>query len=311
MATRWQRHFHQGIHLYNLQMTYHKSHKQKKTKGFTLVELLVAMAILAMMMTSMFSMLSGSMAAWQSGNKRIEAAQNARVGLNLIASDLRRAIASQQISYTSNGTQLTNIIPFLAVDSPSTAIDLGGGAVNAEGSQQVFGVLATGKTNQPFEEFGYLCVYLSSDDGINMAGKKFYLVRKSATSSNADFYLRGNATTTFAANSEAFSPVIENCIRLELSYPQTNASGDIDTSSGAFGFTRTWGSQTNLPPGVLVSIWVLDSKTAAKLSSISGGALTAAQIGSVTNTAAPANVTESLLRQGVVRMQRFVPLNKN
>ena len=292
-------------------MTYHKSHQQKKTKGFTLVELLVAMAILAMMMTSMFSMLSGSMAAWQSGNKRIEAAQNARVGLNLIASDLRRAIASQQISYTGNGTQITNTIPFSAVDSPSSAVDLGGGAVNAEGSQQLFGVLATGKTNQPFEEFGYLCVYLSSDDGINMAGKKFYLVRKSATSANADFYLRGNATTTFAANSEAFSPVIENCIRLELSYPQTNGLGDIDTSSGAFGFTRTWGSQTNLPSGVLVSIWVLDSKTATKLASIGSGALTAAQIGSITNTAAPANVTESLLRQGVVRMQRFVPLNKN
>lgn len=292
-------------------MTYHKSHNQKKDKGFTLVELLVAMAILAMMMTSMFSMLSGSMAAWQSGNKRIEAAQNARVGLNLIASDLRRAIASQQISYTGNGTQITNVIPFFAVDSPSTAIDLNGGAVNANGSQQLFGVLATGKTNQPFEEFGYLCVYLSSDDGINMAGKKFYLVRKSATSANADFYLRGNATTTFAANSEAFSPVIENCIRLELSYPQTNASGDIDTSSGPFAFTRTWASQTNLPPGVLVSVWVLDSKTASKLASINGGALTAAQIGSITNTAAPASVTESLLRQGVVRMQRFVPLNKN
>jgi prepilin-type N-terminal cleavage/methylation domain-containing protein len=293
-------------------MTYHKSHQQKKTKGFTLVELLVAMAILAMMMTSMFSMLSGSMAAWQSGNKRIEAAQNARVGLNLIASDLRRAIASQQISYTGNGTQITNTIPFSAVDSPSSAVDLGGGAVNAEGSQQLFGVLATGKTNQPFEEFGYLCVYLSSDDGINMAGKKFYLVRKSATSANADFYLRGNATTTFAANSEAFSPVIENCIRLELSYPQTNAAGDINTnSSRQFGFTNTWTSQTNLPPGVLVSIWVLDSKTATKLASIGSGALTAAQIGSITNTAAPANVTESLLRQGVVRMQRFVPLNKN
>jgi prepilin-type N-terminal cleavage/methylation domain-containing protein len=289
-----------------------EGHNNNKTKAFTLVELLVAMAILAMMMASMFSMLSGSMAAWQSGNKRIEAAQNARVGLNLIASDLRRAIASQQISYTSNGTQITNVIPFFAVDSPSSAIDLGGGAVNAGGSQQLFGVLATGKTNQPFEEFGYLCVYLSSDDGVNMAGKKFYLVRKSSTTAAADFYLRDNATTNFAANSEAFSPVIENCIRLELSYPQTNAAGDINTnSSGQFGFTNSWTSQTKLPPGILVSIWVLDSKTATKLASMSGGALSAAQIESITNTGSLSSSIEVLLKQGVVRMQRFVPLNKN
>jgi prepilin-type N-terminal cleavage/methylation domain-containing protein len=294
-------------------MTCHKSHKKNTLSGFTLVELLVAMAILAMVMTLMFSMLSGSMATWQSGNKRIEAAQNARVGLNIIASDLRRAIASQQISYTTNnGTQMTNTIPFLAVDTPTGTIDLGGGAMNADGSQQLFGVLATGNTNQPFEEFGYLCAYLASDDGTNMVGKKYYLARKSTTSAaNSDFYLRGNVTTTFAANTDAFSPIIENCIRLELSYPQTNSSGDINTnSSGQFGFTNTWASRTNLPPGVLVSIWVLDSKTATKLASISSGVLSAAQIGSITNTTAPADATERLLRQGAVRMQRFVPLNK-
>jgi prepilin-type N-terminal cleavage/methylation domain-containing protein len=284
---------------------------QSSLLGFTLIELLVAMSILAMMVGFMFSMLSGSMMAFESGNKRIEAAQIARVGLNIIANDLRRALAAQRISYTSNGTQITNIVPFVAVESPAGAIDLGGGALNADGSQQLFGVLATGKTEQPFEEFGYICAYLPSDDGTNMAGNRYYLVRKSSTSDNADFYLRGNATATFAANSQAFSPVVENCIRLELLYPQTNAAGEIDTASGAFGFTRSWASQTNLPPGVLVSIWVLDSKTATKLAAINSGALTDAQIGSITNNSAPLNSTEKLLRQGVVRMQRFIPLNKN
>ena len=137
-------------------MIFLKNHHRLPKKGFTLVELLVATAILAMMVGLMFSMLSGSMLAFESGNKRIEAAQIARVGLNIIANDLRRAIADQQISYTSNGTQITNTIPFLAVNTPTDTIDLGGEPVNAEGSQQLFGVLATGKTNQPFEEFGYI-----------------------------------------------------------------------------------------------------------------------------------------------------------
>ena len=292
-------------------MIFLKNHHRLPKKGFTLVELLVATAILAMMVGLMFSMLSGSMLAFESGNKRIEAAQIARVGLNIIANDLRRAIADQQISYTSNGTRIVNTIPFLAVDTPATTdtIDLEGAPVNAEGSQQLFGVLATGKTNQPFEEFGYICAYLGTDDEThNLAGKRYYLVRKSSTTTEADFYLQGNATTNFAGGSDAFSPIVENCIRLELSYPQTNAAGDIDT---AFGFSTVWTSKSRLPAGVLVSIWVLDSKTATKLAAINSGPLTALQIGSITNTADPTDATERLLKQGTVRMQRFIPLNKN
>ena len=311
MAASWKCDIHPGVQIHDFKMIFLKNHHRLPTRGFTLVELLVAMAILAMMVGLMFSMLSGSMSAFESGNKRIEAAQTARVGLNIIANDLHRAIADQRISYTSNGTAITNTIPFLSVDTPTGTIDLSGGAVNAEGSQQLFGVLATGKTNQPFEEFGYICAYLSSDDGATMAGKRYYLARKSSTSANADFYLRGNATATFANNSDAFSPVIENCIRLELSYPQTNAAGEIDTSSGQFGFTKIWTSNTRLPAGVLVSVWVLDSKTAAKLAAINSGPFTATQLESITNASAGNGATERLLKQGVVRMQRFIPLNKN
>ena len=273
-------------------------------RGFSLLELLVAMAILSMLMTMMFSLLGGTISLWEIGNKRIEAAQTARVGLNIIANDLRRAISDQQISYSANGTAITNTIPFWATNNATTVIDLGGSAVNAAGSGQLFGVLATGKTNQPFEEFGYLCAYLTSDDGTNMAGNRYYLVRKSSTTANADFYLRGNATATFADNSDAFSPVVENCIRLELSYPQTNAAG-------ALGFTNEWASQTNLPPGVLVSIWVLDSKTAGKLAAINNGPFTATQLEIITNNATPVDATQRLLKQGAVRMRRFIPLNKN
>jgi len=309
MASQWDCGNHPGVQLHDFKMIFLKNHYRYAKKGFTLVELLVATAILAMMVGLMFSMLSGSMLAFESGNKRIEAAQIARVGLNIIANDLRRTIADQQISYTSNGTQITNTIPFLAVDDPTDTIDLEGAPVNAEGSQQLFGVLATGKTNQPFEEFGYICAYLGTDDEThNLAGKRYYLVRKSSTTTEADFYLQGNATTNFAGGSDAFSPIVENCIRLELSYPQTNAAGDIDT---AFGFSKVWTSKSRLPAGVLVSIWVLDSKTATKLAAINNGPLTALQIGRITNTADPTDATERLLKQGTVRMQRFIPLNKN
>jgi hypothetical protein len=112
-----------------------------------------------------------------------------------------------------------------------------------------------------------------------MAGNKYYLVRKSSTAANANFYLRDNATTEFADKSDALVPIIENCVRMEFSYANTN--------SGAVVFTNTWASQTNLPAGVLVSVWVLDSRAAEKFSSESPDDLT----------------------NRAVRMRRFIPLN--
>lgn len=292
-------------------MKHPRTHLVRFLRGFSLLELLVAMAILSMLMTMMFSLLGGTISLWEIGNKRIEAAQTARVGLNIIANDLRRAISDQQVSYTTNGTAITNTIPFWAVPTNApTTIDLGGGATNADGSGQLFGVLATGKTNQPFEEFGYLCAYLGTDDGTNMVGNKYYLVRKSSTNNadfstnKADFYLQGNATTNFATNSDAFFPIIENCVRMEFSYPVTNASGGID-------FTNTWNSQTNLPLGVLVSVWVLDSRTADKIAAISPYALFSIQINSITNATPSTDPVDRLLQRGAVRMRRFIPLNQH
>lgn len=285
----------------------------------------MAMAILAMLMTMMFSLLGGTMSLWEIGNKRIEAAQTARVGLNMIANDLRRAISDQQISYTSNGTAITNTVPFFATNNATTTIDLGGGATNAAGSGQIFGVLATGKTNQPFEEFGYLCAYLKSDDGTNMAGNKYYLVRKSSTNANANFYLRGNATTNFATNSDVLVPVIDNCVRLEFSYYFANCTATITN----YAFSGVWTNYLFESPsaavragnstitsyqqlnGILVSVWVLDSKTADKIATIQTGALSAANIDSITNATTSTNAVERLLQRGTVRMRRFIPLNQH
>ena len=292
-------------------MKHPRSHLVRFLRGFSLLELLVAMAILSMLMTMMFSLLGGTISLWELGNKRIEAAQTARVGLNIIANDLRRAISDQQISYTASGNATTNVIPFWAVQTNApTKIDLGGDATIAVGSQQLFGVLATGKTNQPFEEFGYLCAHLRSDDGTNMASNKYYLVRKSSTAANANFYLRDNATTEFADKSDVLVPIIENCVKLEFSYPVTNASGGLAVnSSGGIDFTSDWNSKTNLPPGVLVSVWVVDSRTADKIAAINSTALSQTQIDSITNAVPSTDAVGRLLQRGAVRMRRFIPLN--
>jgi len=248
-------------------MKHPRTHLVRFLRGFSLLELLVAMAILSMLMTMMFSLLGGTISLWELGNKRIEAAQTARVGLNIIANDLRRAISDQQISYTTTGGNTTCTIPFVAT------------------STNLYGILATGKTNQPFEEFGYACTNNTDANSVMMTGR-YYLVRSysgtnTGSQTHSDFYQRNTANPNFTNAFESQFPIIENCIKLEFSYANTN--------SGAVVFTDTWSSQTNLPAGVLVSVWVLDSRTAEKFSGPSAASLT----------------------NRAVRMRRFIPLNQH
>ena len=288
-----------------------RTHLVRFLRGFSLLELLVAMAILSMLMTMMFSLLGGTISLWEIGNKRIEAAQTARVGLNIIANDLRRAISDQQISYTTNGNATTNTIPFVAT------------------STNLYGILATGKTNQPFEEFGYACTNNTDVNSVMMTGK-YYLVRSysgtnSGTLTHADFYQRGTANATFTNAFESQFPIIENCVKLEFSYLSANYT----YSSGNFTETlnplsSTWTANTFENPsfatrnatdpydklvGILVSVWVLDSKTADKIAAINPSPLSTTQIDSITSTTPSTAPVERLLQRGSVRMRHFIPLN--
>ena len=272
-------------------MKHPRTHLVRFVRGFSLLELLVAMAILSMLMTMMFSLLGGTISLWELGNKRIEAAQTARVGLNIIANDLRRAISDQQISYTTTGGNTTCTIPFVAT------------------STNLYGILATGKTNQPFEEFGYTCTKNTDANSVMMTGR-CYLVRSYSgtnlgSQTHSDFYQRGTANPNFTNAFESQFPIIENCVKLEFSYLSANYT----YSAGNFTETlkplsSTWDANTFENPsfatrnatasyeklvGILVSVWVLDSRAAEKFSSES-----------------PVDLTNR-----AVRMRRFIPLNQH
>jgi hypothetical protein len=262
------------------------------------------------MMTFLFDMVGSSARLWEIGNKKIEAAQAARVGLNIMAADLQNAFAGNMTSYTSNGTAVTNIAPFLAKDDPDNAIDLGGGAVNAEGSQQLFGVLSSGDTSQPYKEFGYLCVFIDDADGADsMIGDRYYLLRKLANGSAAkgNFFLR-SASDNWADDSTDFNPVIDNCLRVTFEYYGNEESAEETPSWTSNG---TWTPGDRLPLGVLVTVTVLDSRTAIKIADIkNNAALSEAEIDSIFQNGAPADGVETLLRQGAVTMSRFIPFNR-
>lgn len=294
--------------------------------AFTLLEILVALAILSIMMAFLFGMIGSGTRLWETGNKRIEATQAARVGLNSIERDLRQAFAGSVTTYKSDGTAVQNTAPFEAIDSPQSTLNLGGGAANAAGSQQLRAVVSTGDPNDPYKEIGLMCVYMG--DGYDaMEPDRYYLVLKFLPATlppgaqNMDpgqFFMQGPGTWNSSGREENFIPLIDNCIRLTLRYYGDPATGDPDDPAYAPDWHNNWNPANpagRLPLGVLVTLTVLDSRTAEKVKAVTGGGalsdgdITAGIAAAQGQGAANSNL-QRLIAQGVVTMSRFIPLNK-
>ena len=287
----------------------------RRSEAFTLLEVLVATAVLALMMTFLFNLLGSSAKIWEIGNKKIEAAQAARVGLNIIAKDLKNAFAGNMTSYSSNGTAISNIAPFMALGNNTTTtlgLSSTSSPSNAAGSQQIAGVTLSNNSSIPYNEFGYMAVFLNNPDGADpMKGDRFYLVKQvdNVTSTGGDFYFRGNSTARWQESSTEYFPIVDNCIRLKLEY-----YGNPTSPTGAPTWTTAWSPPDRLPLGVLVTISALDSKTAEKIAAVSNNSpLSEADITAGLNAASGNGTTsgdiQRLISQGSVTMRRFIPFN--
>ena len=284
--------------------------------AFTLLEVLVATAVLALMMTFLFNLLGSSANLWEIGNKKIEAAQAARVGLNIMAKDLKNAFAGNMTSYTTNGTAMYNIVPFKALGNSTTStMGLAASSLSANGSQQIAGVTLTANSSIPFNEFGFMAVFIDDQQGSDpMIGDRYYLVKKldsiSGNGSGGQFYFRNSPPdTSWYGNSTEFYPIVDNCIRLKLEY-----YGNETSLTGTPGWTSagSWAPTDRLPLGVLVTLSVLDSKTAIKINALKNGtALSALEITNGLSSSPPSDLTpvERLISQGSVTMSRFIPFN--
>jgi len=65
-----------------------------RKKGFTLVEILIALAILAVIVTSTFVIFRSSTESWQKGEKRSERYHNARVAVGKMSTEISQAVVS-------------------------------------------------------------------------------------------------------------------------------------------------------------------------------------------------------------------------
>ena len=79
-------------------------------KGVTLVELLVAVSMFALLMVAFYSVFKIGNKAYETGEKRVELIQNARVALDMMASQIRQALPST-LSIDSSGKWITFYAP--------------------------------------------------------------------------------------------------------------------------------------------------------------------------------------------------------
>jgi len=285
-------------------------------QAFTLLEMLVAIAVVALMMAFMFNMTGQAIKTWEIGGRRIESAQAARVGMNYLAGELQYAMAGVWTGAGNPTPNITNIVPFVGI-SNATSIP-GERSANLQfvpGSDQLFFVAPLGAVvggNRPFGEIGYFNVFARSIGAHTMIGQRYYLVRHGSTpgGTNAnyqDFYLRGTTNADWYSNVGNTSdtrnrvPLVDNCIQVTFDYASNN--------NGTISWSRSWPSQTNLPLGVMVTMRVLDAKSANRLAALRGdNRLTAQQLESLTNGQASADPVVRILREGTTTLRRFVPI---
>ncbi len=99
--------------------------------AFTLLELLVAMAVLSLLVVVLMGMVDSATKLWRANENRVESYREARAALNLIAGDLKVALSSKNTNYFSTniasefGASTTDGAIFFLAALPQSSQDQG------------------------------------------------------------------------------------------------------------------------------------------------------------------------------------------
>ncbi len=83
---------------------------KRSIRAFTLVELLIAVAITSLLVVVLANVVSAALGAWQQGRNQIDTFAGARQMLGRIADELKGAVASSQIQFVENSGSLNSSI---------------------------------------------------------------------------------------------------------------------------------------------------------------------------------------------------------
>jgi prepilin-type N-terminal cleavage/methylation domain-containing protein len=207
--------------------------------GFTLVEMLAAIAVFAVLMLMLFNLIAGAQRAWAVSSSTTEIYEKARIALDLITRDLQSAVARAH-DYEYSGT--TYDIRFQQVDYDELRF-VSAGAVGYEGSTSLLC------------EVGYR----------HVQGPISYEFQRARENSNCSVTAPDGRWDIYQDRSGS-----EGCVN--------NQNGFMDVVDGVLGLTFIcydssmaqrvpWigaGLETGLPSAVEVQIRLIDSKSLAQ-----------------------------------------------
>lgn len=176
----------------------------KKAAAFTMLELLVAMAVLSLLVVLLLSMVDNATKMWRQSENRVDAYREARAALNVIASDLASIYTSANtnffrindstVSIQPTSTSSTNNIFFIAA-LPAAAQDVGKnksdlcevGYFVTYNSTSLLGA----DTNRSMNLYRY---FRSSDDTFTSLGNNQIVSNAISTGSTGEEVLAKNVT---------------------------------------------------------------------------------------------------------------------
>jgi len=206
-------------------------------KGFTLVEILIAMAVASLLVVSLLSIVSGSMDVSKKANAVMFSKSSAQAALDLIVTDLESLVVSRnagEVLQMTNGELANSKLTLLTtsmVDSYST-----------DGS---------GSPGMP-RVVQYVIKYDTTD--ASSSKKSFGIYRNVLDSSNT--FASAIGTSLPVPTHSKANLLVPNVVRMNVNL-YTNYGGGIWTNGGAVAANIT---STNFPPGVVaeVALTVLD-----------------------------------------------------
>ena len=196
--------------------------------GFTLLELMTALAITSMIVVMLFAAFNQASRAWTTAENRVETFTDARAVLDLMARELSQAVATPNITFHGDNQAVYFVAPVNS--NPANHADL------CEVGYEY-------RTVTPYE--WKIVRHLTEPTTLNIASGGFW-----------DFYNNATWWQTFDPNAEA-SLATNSILNIQFTYLNANGTP----------ITIPFGGLTanTLPAAIVISLDAIDSRTATRL----------------------------------------------
>lgn len=226
---------------------------KRLTFAFTLVELLVALAISSILIVLLFNVVTAALNVWEQGRNQIDTLANARQALGRIADEIKGAIASpvpNQIEFSENVATLQ-----------------GTTLPQQQTSENVFFVAP-----YPNSAAGDLCVIAYRHNADTHELQRTFLHSQNAWNGAPRYRVVGYA---ILQSPPQWRTIARGVLEFEI---QSYAQADLDSSVSPSPTPADWNSVSasgamigNTPREVVIRMRVIDEKALARITGLSAG----------------------------------------